>query len=594
MEVFLRALAERQTGADGGRRWLFVPYDQLSDAMGPLAREDPQSLGIVLVENPAKAAQRPYHRQKLALLLTNLRHFALEQAQRGVRVRHVVHAGPYRDALTALLPETGPMRMMAPAERELREDVAPLVAAGDLDIIPHEGWLTPKRWFVESFPKGPPYRMDGFYRRARKETGILIDEAGGFEGGKLSFDAENRKPWRGSPAAPEPPVFPPDAITNEVLELVRTRFAHHPGELTPHALPATADDAERLWRFALASCLPHFGPYEDAMSRASSTLFHTRISPLLNLHRLLPRRVVEDVERAPIPLQSREGFIRQVLGWREFMHHVHDVTEGFRQLPTGDAKAARSRLVGAQPVVPPRGAREGAERRRADAAPSSSTSARDLPPPLSRDGGAAPSFLQAEMPLPPAYWGTRSGLACLDHVVEEVWRDGYTHHINRLMVLSNLATLLGIKPRELTDWFWVGFLDAYDWVVEPNVLGMGTFGLGELFVTKPYVSGAAYLERMSDYCGACAFHPKKNCPVTRMYWAFLGENEERLRANVRMAMPLRSWSKRSPAQQTEDRRVLRVVQDHLQQGRALGPDALAVAPDTGGRAAPSEGGRREK
>jgi len=374
------------------------------------------------------------------------------------------------------------------------------------------------------------------------------------QGGRLSFDTENRRPWRGEPAAPTPPRYPVDPIKQEVIELVESEFAEHPGRLELHTLAATAKDAERAWRWARRHCLEHFGPYEDAMSHRSRTLFHTQISALLNLHRLLPGRIVADVAAMDLPIASQEGFIRQVLGWREFVHHVHDATDGFRVLPDG-TRPRRASAPG-------------------DAGFSrwSGKPWRSGRSPARIDGGACPSTLRAEVALPPAFWGAPSGLACFDAVVSDVWATGYGHHITRLMVLSNLATLLGISPREVADWFWAAYTDAYDWVVEPNVLGMGTFGLGDLFTTKPYVSGAAYLHKMSDYCGECAFSPKRDCPVTSLYWNFLERNEAALRDNPRLAMPLRSLARRPDRRSEHDRRVYDWVQETLQQGERLNPE----------------------
>lgn len=524
--AFLSELSRRATDPSG-RRWLFVPYDQLSGDLGPLAREEPGELGIVLVEAPAKAARRPYHRQKLALVLANLRHFALEQAARGVAVRREVSPAGYREALEPLIHELGPMRLMEPAERELRAELAPLVRKGGLEILPHEGWLTDRSQFRRSAGT-PPWRMDAFYRLVRRETGLLMEE-GRPEGGRFSLDGENREPWHGEPAPPVPPAFPLDEIKEEVGRLVETRYAKHPGRLALEALPATARDAGQLWDWARESCLPHFGPYEDAMSVRSRGLFHTRVSPLLNLHRLLPGRLVNEVAALEAPLQSREGFVRQVLGWREFVHHVHRETDGFRKVP----------------------GKEGGE-----AAPRT---------------GAQPSFLGAARSLPPAFWGAPSGLACLDRVVRHVWEEGWSHHITRLMVLSNIATLLEVSPRELTDWFWVAYVDAYDWVVEPNVLGMGTFALGDLMTTKPYVSGAAYIDRMSDYCGECAFDPRRGCPLTPLYWAFLDRNEDELRDNPRMRLPLASMRKRGEKRRARDREVFDSVSRRLTGGETLTP-----------------------
>lgn len=516
---FLAAL-RAQRPAPGPRRWVYVPYDQLTDQVGPLAEVPAEDLGIVLVESPWKAAQRPYHKQKLALVLANQRHFALEQAARGVAVDYRVHDGPYHEALAALPAERFPLTAMRPAERELREDLAPLVADGRLELCDHQGWLTTEEDFRDSVGATPPFKMETFYRHVRRRTGILMDE-GEPVGGKFNFDHENRKPWKGDPPAPSPPCFEPDAVTREVGDLVASRFADHPGELDLTALPATRHDAEASWAWARHECLPHFGPYEDAMSTRSEGLFHTRISPVMNLHRLLPRRVLDDVLGMDLPLASQEGFVRQVLGWREFVRHVHRETDGFRDLPDE----------------------------------------------------AAYQGLGADLPLPPAYWGTESGMRCLDTVVEQVWREGYSHHITRLMVLSNLATLLGYSPRELSDWFWVAYVDAYDWVVEPNVLGMGTFGVGPVLSTKPYVSGAAYLNRMSDYCRSCDLDPKRTCPVTRLYWAFMARNQEALAGNHRMSMPLRNVARRSEAERKKDAAEVQRVRALLAAGERVTPGA---------------------
>lgn len=558
--AFSRELAVSNAGADSwpARRFVFVPYDQLSGGIGPLVHEPPQSLGIVLVESPWKAARRPYHKQKLALLLSNLRHFALEQARRGVAVAHLVHDGPYRDALRPFAERFGPLRMMEPAERELRADLAPLVQAGLLEVLPHEGWLTTPRQFERSQGGRVPWRMDDFYRHVRRETGVLMD-GGRPRGGRWSFDTLNRKRWRGTPPAPEPPRFEPDAVTQEVGALVERHFARHPGTLDLHALPATQADAKRLADWAVETCLDAFGPFEDAMSRASSGLFHSRLSPLLNLHRLLPRDLLARVLDAPVRLESQEGFVRQLLGWREYMHHVHARTDGFRVLPPGHGPVPIAALPGDGGYARWRGT---PWRRSADGAEA--------------DGGACPSALGAATPLPPALWGVPSGLACLDHVVEGVWREAWSHHITRLMIVSNIATLLDVSPRELTDWFWVAYQDAYDWVVEPNVLGMGSFGLGDLFMTKPYVSGAAYIDRMSDYCGGCAFDPKRDCPITPLYWAFLERQRPVLDGNPRLEMPLKAAAARPAAQRAADRRVFERVRAALLAGERLTPGSLAA------------------
>jgi deoxyribodipyrimidine photolyase-related protein len=247
----------------------------------------------------------------------------------------------------------------------------------------------------------------------------------------------------------------------------------------------------------------------------------------LNLHRLVPRDVLNDVLDADIPLNSKEGFVRQVLGWREFVRLVHRRTDGFRSLP-----------------------------------------------------GGRPCRTTPGRRLPVVYWnedaegGTPSGLACLDHVVRDVWREAWAHHIPRLMVLANIATLLDVSPRELTDWFWVAFDDAYDWVVEPNVLGMGTFAVGEVMTTKPYISGSGYVHRMSDFCSGCAFHPKRDCPLTSMYWAYLARHETELSANSRMARTLAGLRRRSSGRRERDRAIFEHVSRVLAAGAALTPSEM--------------------
>lgn len=492
--------------APENRRWLYVPYDQLCDEIGPLSREPAQELAIVLIENPAKADRRPYHRQKLAWILCHQRQFALEQAARGVHVDYRV--GSYAEVLQ----QGPPLRMQEAAERELRIELAPLVENGTLEVLPHEGWLTTREQFLAC--KGPPWRMDAFYRQVRRDTGYLM-ENGKPAGGKFSFDSENRQPWKGKPLPPSPPRYPLCPLRQEVEHLIQEHFSSHPGHLDSAAIPLTREEISQFWSWAQEQCLPHFGPYEDAMTTQSSGLFHTRISPLMNLHRLLPGKVIQHVLQLPLELASKEGFVRQILGWREFVRHVHRETDGFR------------------------------------------------------DWGPDPSFLGAQQPLPPAYWGTPSGLACLDQVVADVWQEGYSHHITRLMVLSNLASLLDLSPRQLSDWFWVAYIDAFDWVVEPNVLAMGTFAVGDLMTTKPYVSGSAYIHKMSDYCKGCALDPKSSCPITPMYWAFLARHQQKLADNPRMSIVMRALEKRTVEARRQDQATFEQVRLALQAGQRV-------------------------
>jgi deoxyribodipyrimidine photolyase-related protein len=321
-------------------------------------------------------------------------------------------------------------------------------------------------------------------------------------------------------------------------------------------VPTTKRDAERLWEWAKSECLENFGPFEDAMSVNSHALFHTRISALVNICRLNPGRLLEEVAAMDIPFGSKEGFIRQILGWREFMHLVHSETDGFRSI-NGESQPIRDK--------------PGDGGYRNWQGTGWLTEAHEDDP----DGGAHISFLGSTEPVPKAYWGAESGLKCLDTVVSEVWQNAYSHHITRLMILSNIGTMVDLSPRDLTDWFWVAYIDAFDWVVEPNVLGMGTFGLGGLFTTKPYIAGSAYIDKMSDYCRHCQFDPKTNCPITSLYWAFLARHEDQLKNNQRIAMPLNSMRKRAPEKKARDTKIFQYIQKQLRQGEPIKREEVA-------------------
>ncbi len=546
---FEERLRETNPPAGDGRRWIHVPYDQLTDRIGPLSRIPGGEAGIILVESRAWLRRRPYHRQKVALLIANMRSFALEQAARGVAVTYRKTDKSIRGELDAVLRETGPAVMMEAAEYELRAELAPLVQAGRLHVVPHEGWLTTRAEFDDSTGRKTPWRMDAFYRAVRRRNGLLMEDDKP-AGGRFSHDGDNRDPWHGDPPAPDPPRFQMCDLRREVAALVEDVYTDHPGRLDMRTLPVTAADARRFWKWALDGCLLHFGRYEDAMSTASTGLFHTRTSALINIHRLLPRQVIDDALALDIPLNSKEGFLRQVIGWREYMKHIHDATDGLRRLPNMEAS------------VRPEHGDGGYERWAGERWPGGSTL-------KGLDGGAAPAFLGSGEPLPPAWWGVPSGMHCLDTVVASVWDEAWSHHITRLMILSNIATLLDIDPRELADWFWVAYNDAYDWVVEPNVLGMGTFALGDLYMTKPYISGASYINRMSDYCGDCRFSPAKNCPIKRLYWAFLDRHRDRLDGNPRLLPVLRTLDKRQDGEKEKDRAVFDTVRGRLAAGEEI-------------------------
>jgi deoxyribodipyrimidine photolyase-related protein len=525
------------------RHWIYVPYDRFTDRVGPIAEQAAADTGIVIVESTAKALRRPYHKKKLVVLISNMRHFALEQQARGVAVLYHFSPKSHGQALLELQQSASLPTLVStvPAERELRLDLEAARRSGlGLEFVDDPTWASTREDFVETYgpyQAGRSYVMDRFYRRMRQKAGVLM-EGGKPLGGRFTFDEENRKPFKGQVAVPELPKFAPDAITEEVIALVEETYAHHFGTTRGFDLPCTRADCDAYWRFFLDNMLAQFGPYEDAMRDDELSLFHSKTSVLVNLGRLLPLDLIRDVEERAVggaaPMASCEGFIRQLLGWREFMRHVHEQTDGYRLLRDHVSQERETR------------AQESSPDQTAEAAKAYGIGdAGDL------YAGARPSALDASLPLPAVYWGVRSGLHCVDTVVAQVIEEGWSHHITRLMVLSNLATLCGFSPRELTDWFWFAYVDAYDWVVEPNVLGMATYADGGLTATKPYVSGAAYINRMSNYCGHCAYDPKRSvgegsCPFTALYWTFLERNEARLKGNFRLQMPYQSLRGKAP------------------------------------------------
>ena len=344
MSVFTSALSGTCAGVD---TWHFVSYDQLSQDLLP----ENKDVGLIFIETSWKAKQLPYHKQKLALLLSNQRHFALEMQDAGYPVRYVFSDKEYGEALSDLCEELGEISVTKPAELSLRRSIQPLVDSGQLRVLEHKGWLTTTEDFIKGAGANPPWRMDKFYRYIRKNYSIMLEDDGKPVGGKWSLDDENRLPWDGAVDLPETLRFEPDEITLEVIEMVEKKYGHHPGKIVAENLPASVEDAKRLWDWAKASVMYYFGPYEDAMTQEHRTLFHTTMSSLVNLGRIMPRTLLNDALALDIPLNSKEGFVRQIIGWREFVHHVHELTDGFAtdSAPVKARPAAGWEGIGRQP-----------------------------------------------------------------------------------------------------------------------------------------------------------------------------------------------------------------------------------------------------
>ncbi|HAV51007.1 MAG TPA: cryptochrome/photolyase family protein, partial [Brevundimonas sp.] len=342
-------------------------------------------------------------------------------------------------------------------------------------------------------------RMEYFYREMRRETGLLMD-GDQPEGGQWNYDAENRKKLPTGIAAPRRKRFAPDAATRQVMALVESRFSDHFGDLDSFDWPVTHEQAEAALSHFLADILPSFGDWQDAMAEGEAFLWHSLISTSLNLGLLDPldvcRRAEAEYRKGRVPMNAVEGFIRQVLGWREFVRGIY-----WLKVP---------------------------EYRHRNA-------------------------LDADRTLPWFYWSGDTDMACVADVVTQARKHAYAHHIQRLMVTGNLAMLLGVHPDPVDDWYMVVFADAFEWVEMPNTRGMATFADGGIVGSKPYAASGAYIDRMSDYCAGCRYSVKQKtgegaCPFNRLYWGFLERNRKTLRDNPRLAMPFRTLERWAPEQ----------------------------------------------
>ena len=475
---------------------VWILADQLTHRWDEWLRQmrlTPAQARVLMVESTGSLRRRPWHRHKLILVLSAMRHFADQLRSQGWEVDYR-SAPDFRRALHDHHQRYQPQRwlVMRPATWQGAQFVESLRTALPLEVLPNRMFLaTPEDLGAARSPL-----LEQFYRRMRRRTGLLMD-GDQPAGGRWNFDSDNRLPprkeWRKGDLrdVPQLPTFPPDAITQQVIaEVARIETAW--GRLEGFTLPVTRADAIRFFDDFVAHRLARFGPYEDAMVSGAPVLFHSLVSPLINIGLLERDELCAAAERAwhegHAPLQSVEAFIRQLIGWREFIYAIY-----WREMP-------RLREMNA---------------------------------------------LQATRPLPRFYWDAQTEMACLREAVQGVWERGYTHHIQRLMILSNFAMLAGVRPQELNDWFLSTYVDAYDWVVTPNVIGMGTFADGGIVGTKPYAASANYIQKMSTYCLGCRYNPrlrvgKDACPFNALYWDFVVRHAQVLESNPRTAMPVKA------------------------------------------------------
>jgi len=496
-----------------GLRHLLVLGDQLTRTHGPLADASPAGTIVLTVESVGLVRATRAHRQKAALFFAALRRFSATLAEDGFHVDHHRLAPSFEDAIAAHLARWpgATLEVMAPADRGVAASLATAAraAGGDLRVLPNPLWLVDDATF-DAFARGRRrLRMEDFYRTVRGREGWLMgpDDRARPLGGVWNHDHANRRVPPVGTRFPDPVAFAPDALVEEVLADVERLFPDHPGRLRPFAWPTSRAQALAALDDFVRRRLVAFGPYEDALVAGQRVLHHSQLSVPLNLGLLHPREAIDAVLAAfddpasGVPIESAEGFVRQVAGWREFVHHI-DRTRGD-------------------------------ELERANA-------------------------LDHHGPVPEAFWSGSTRMAC----VADAWRgldaQGWNHHIERLMVFGNLALSLGTEPRALTAWFTAHYVDALDWVMVPNVVGMSQFADGGGFTSKPYVSGGAYLNRMGDHCRACPFDPGRRtgptaCPFTVGYWDFIDRHQARFARHPRMAVAVRAWLERSADERAEVR-----------------------------------------
>jgi len=459
---------------------------------------------ILLLESSSVLAWRKYHRQKLVLVWSAMRHFSEELRQAGWSVDHL-ETHRFAEGLAGWISAHGitELQVMEPAERPFRRAIERLNVPIPLQWHSSNAFL----WSREDFAAwAQPYkqlRMELFYREGRRRFGVLM-EGDTPLGGQWNYDQDNRKAPPKGLAGPEPLVFQPDGITQAVIakvddlaaELEAGDEAGLPGCSQPFGWGVTRQQALAVLDHFIATRLDGFGPYQDAMVTGQPTLWHALLSPYLNLGLLAPLEVIRRLEEAGLerrtPLASLEGVIRQILGWREYTHGLY--------WWFGEEYPFRNHFGAGRP----------------------------LPAWLDQLGG--------------------SGMACMDTVLGELKTTGYAHHIQRLMVLANYGLIAGLDPQALTAWFHRMFIDGYDWVMQTNVLGMGLFADGGLLASKPYAASGNYINRMSSYCKGCRYNPKQRsgetaCPFNALYWDFLARHSDGLRRNPRMALVMKQLEK---------------------------------------------------
>ena len=485
------------------RNLIVILGDQLTSSLSSLAAGDATQDRVLMAELHDEASYVRHHQKKIAFLFSTMRHFADELRRLGWTVDYVKldaseNRGNFGDQVAHAIAELHPERILITEAGEWR--VAEMLKGWQtrfglpVDILPDNRFLCTASAFQQWAAGRKQLRMEYFYRDMRRQTGLLM-EGDQPVGDQWNFDAENRKPAGADMFMPRPQSFAPDGITQAVLQLVEARFGNHFGDLQPFWFAVTRKDAEQAFAAFVRQALPQFGDYQDAMLAGEPFLYHAVIAQYLNCGLLDPLAVCQKVEAAyragHVPLNAAEGFIRQIIGWREYVRGIY-----WLKMP--DYKQS--------------------------------------------------NFFAHTRSLPDFYWTGHTDMACVKAAVTQTKEQAYAHHIQRLMVTGNFAMLAGVDPHALHEWYLAVYADAYEWVELPNTLGMSQFADGGLLASKPYAASGAYINRMSNYCRGCHYDVKQRtgpqaCPFNALYWDFIARHRDKIGANPRMAQMTRTSDK---------------------------------------------------
>ena len=494
--------------------------DQLSHEIAGLRAACRERDCVLMVEAHAEAHYAPYHKQKLTFIFSAMRHFAEELEALGWNVRYLKLDDPRNSGDLYLEIERVVQAVSAerviltePGNWRLRETLVGHFERSSIsyELLEDDRFLCSHGEFEAWAQDRKQLRMEHFYRRMRRKSGLLMRGDAPI-GGKWNFDAENRKTLANGDGLPSPIFFPPGSLTKDVMSLVRQSFAGRFGTLETFNFAVTANQAAAALDNFIENALPHFGDYQDAMLRDSRYVYHSVLSQYINVGLLDPLAVCRRVEAAyhdgHAPLNAVEGFIRQIIGWREFVRGIY-----WHFMP----------------------------------------SYLDM------------NYFHHKRKLPEFYWTAGTEMLCLRSSIEQTRDSAYAHHIQRLMLTGNFAMLAGVDPHQVHEWYLAVYADAFEWVEAPNTLGMSQFADGGLMSSKPYAASGNYIKRMSNYCDGCRYSVAKRsgpdaCPFNYLYWNFLSRNQDKLKQNVRLRPVYRTWDRikdsRGPDIQRDTERFL--------------------------------------